>query len=50
MTTIYAFIWHINGAEIRTIDFLLFGYVDVLSIAFFGLIYHYDRKHREVKK
>lgn len=50
MTTIYAFIWHINGAEIRTIDFLLFGYVDVLSIVFFGLIYYYNRKSKGGKK
>ena len=49
MTTIYALFWLICGANIRTIDFILFVYVDILSIGFFSLLYYYDRKDKKKK-
>ncbi len=49
MTTIYALFWLLYGANIRTIDFILFAYVDALSIGFLSLLYYYDRKGKKKK-
>lgn len=49
MTTIYALFWLLYGANIRTIDFILFAYVDALSIGFLSLLYYYDRKDKKKK-
>ena len=47
MSLIYALFWLILGADLKAVDFLLFVYCDVLTIAFWGFMFYRERKEQK---